>query len=107
MSTADSRFCSTIIPTIARLKLERAVESALAQPLSPDEHEIIVVNDSARPLPAAIWQKAPNVSIVSTNRHERSIARNTGAALATGRYLHFLDDDDWLFCPKACCDSDN
>jgi hypothetical protein len=24
------------------------------------------------------------------------VARNTGAATACGRYLHFLDDDDWL-----------
>jgi glycosyltransferase involved in cell wall biosynthesis len=24
------------------------------------------------------------------------VARNTGAAIAQGRYLHFLDDDDWL-----------
>lgn len=34
------------------------------------------------------------------SRRERSIARNTGAAVSRGRYLHFLVDDDWLL-PEA------
>jgi hypothetical protein len=90
-------FCSTIIATIGRASLSRAVESVLAQTLPPGvAFEVIVVNDSGRPLPSAAWQAAPNVRVLATDRQERSIARNTGAAAALGRYLHFLDDDDWM-----------
>lgn len=89
-------FCSTIIPTIGRPELDRAVISVLTQDLPPSEFELIVVNDSGRPLPPAPWQADPTVTVLHTDRRERSVARNTGAAVARGRYLHFLDDDDWL-----------
>lgn len=89
-------FISTIIPTIGRATLTRAVYSVLKQGFQQEECEVIVVNDSGSDLPDEDWQTLPNVRIVSTNQHNRSIARNTGAAIATGRYLHFLDDDDWM-----------
>jgi glycosyltransferase involved in cell wall biosynthesis len=57
---------------------------------------VIVVNDSGAALPFEDWHEHPHVTIVSTHRLNRSIARNTGAAIAGGRYLHFLDDDDWI-----------
>jgi glycosyltransferase involved in cell wall biosynthesis len=89
-------FISTIIPTIGRATLARAVYSVLKQGLQHEECEVIVVNDSGSDLPVEDWQSLPNVRIASTNRRNRSIGRNTGAAIATGRYLHFLDDDDWI-----------
>lgn len=89
-------FCSTIIATVGRDTLARAVESVLAQTLNAVAFEVIVVNDSGVPLPEAAWQRSERVRIVSTNRRERSVARNVGAAMANGAYLHFLDDDDWL-----------
>lgn len=89
-------FSSTIIPTIGRSTLDRAVYSVLDQTLSDDDFEIIVVNDSGKPLPPAEWHASERITIINTNKRERSVARNTGAAAAKGRYLHFLDDDDWL-----------
>ena len=89
-------FCSTVIPTIGRSTLSRAVCSVLQQSFTADEFEVIVVNDSGSPLPDADWQHSDHVRVLHTNRRERSVARNTGAAIAEGRYLHFLDDDDWL-----------
>ena len=93
-------FCSTIIPTIGRPSLSRAVCSVLDQEFSHDDFEVIVVNDSGRSLPHMDWQNSPRVQIIDTNQHERSVARNTGAGIARGVYLHFLDDDDWM-APNA------
>jgi len=68
----------------------------LAQTFAADDFEVIVVNDSGKPLPEADWQQSRRVRLISTNRRERCFARNAGAAIARGRYLHFLDDDDWI-----------
>ena len=88
--------CSAIIPTVGRQTLSRAVQSVLTQTMPDEEFELIVINDSGKSLPPANWQQSAKVRIVNTNKRERSIARNTGAAIARGQYLHFLDDDDWL-----------
>jgi hypothetical protein len=89
-------FCTTVIATIGRNTLTRSVESVLTQNINEENYEVIVVNDSGVLLPSSSWQGSERVQIIETNRRERSIARNTGAAAARGRYLHFLDDDDWL-----------
>jgi len=89
-------FCSTVIPTIGRATLSRAVCSVLDQSFAADESEVIVVNDSGSPLPKADWQDSGRVRLIHTTRRERCVARNVGAAISKGSYLHFLDDDDWL-----------
>ncbi|HRQ40418.1 MAG TPA: glycosyltransferase family A protein [Chloroflexota bacterium] len=89
-------FSSTIIPTINRATLSKAVGSVLDQPFTAADFEVIVVNDSGQPLPSMDWQHSQRVRVIDTNRRERSVARNTGAAIARGKYLHFLDDDDYL-----------
>lgn len=91
---------STIIASIGRETLAHAVQSVIDQQSSGVEFEVIVVNDSGQPLPKMGWMEAPNLQIIGTNHRERSVARNVGAAIARGKYLHFLDDDDWLL-PNA------
>lgn len=88
--------CSVIIPTVGRPSLTRTVESVLEQTPPVGDFEVLVINDSGRSLEETGWQKSKQVQVIDTNRRERSVARNTGAALARGQYLHFLDDDDWL-----------
>ena len=89
-------FCSVIIPTIGRESVRRAVTSVLDQSFSAAEVEVIVVNDSGRDLQPADWLQDRHVQVVHTQRRERNFARNTGAAVAKGDYLWFLDDDDWM-----------
>lgn len=89
---------STIIPTVGRDALRRAVESVLTQDGPGFSVEVIVVNDTGRPLPTEGWQLSNKVQIVRTP-HPRSrpaIGRNVGAKVATGQFFHFLDDDDWM-----------
>ena len=88
---------SAVIPTYSRENLLRdAVMSVQSQDFPGVETETIVVNDAAEPLHRAEWQDLPGVTVVNTHQKERCVARNTGAALARGKYLHFLDDDDVL-----------
>ncbi|MHB1457836.1 MAG: glycosyltransferase family 2 protein, partial [Armatimonadota bacterium] len=89
---------SAIIPTYKREDLlKRAVYSVLTQEL-PSGHqlEVIVVNDSGVPLSDTEWQHDNRVTVLTSQHIERCFARNAGASISKGDYLHFLDDDDML-----------
>jgi len=96
--TRNAPAVSVIIPTVGRSSLAKAVESALSQALPDGWVEVVVVNDTGRALadPLNDLQADPRVTIISTNRRGVAVARNSGAAVARGAYLTFLDDDDWL-----------
>lgn len=87
---------SYIIPTIGRSSLQLAVKSVLEQDFPQAEFEVIVVNDSGHRLRKEAWQASPCVRVIDTHKAERSFARNSGAAVARGTYIGFLDDDDWI-----------
>ena len=73
-----------------------AVKSILEQDFPQAEFEVIVVNDSGHRLWKEDWHASPCVRVINTHKAERSFARNSGAAVALGTYLAFLDDDDWI-----------
>lgn len=59
--------------------------------------EVVVVDDGSTDGTAATAQEcAPAASVHSQSRRGRSAARNTGASLASGDLLVFLDDDDQM-----------
>ncbi len=74
--------------------------SVLGQLGHGQEFEVIVVNDSGKSMSTSAWMQSERVHIIETNQRNRSVARNIGAAMAQGCYLHFLDDDDYLL-PNA------
>lgn len=97
---------SVIIPTANRPQfLPRAVESALAG-MKPGEVEVIVVPNG----PDESWKDslqsfATNaaVRVIPVAAANANVARNTGLANAHGKYVRFLDDDDYLY-PNAAAE---
>ena len=87
--------CSTIIPTVNRSTLAQTVNSVVEQGLSPEEHEILIFNNSGKPLPNESWLLAPHIKIV--NSYSNTIdATNRGLLMASGKYVKILHDDDYL-----------
>jgi glycosyltransferase involved in cell wall biosynthesis len=93
---------SVVIPTFNRPQfLPRAVESALT--CQGEDVEVIVVPNG----PDTSWQQSlvhwkfdSRVRISPIETAHGNVARNHGMALARGKYLRFLDDDDFLL-PSA------
>jgi hypothetical protein len=86
---------SVIIPAFnAAATLARAIDSVRAQ--SWPAHEIIVVDDGSSDGTAEIArQYGEAVRLIQQPNSGVSVARNAGAAAATGDWLAFLDADDW------------
>ena len=88
---------SVVLPTYNRLPfLRRALDSVLAQSLSPQE--VIVVDDgSTDNTAAAIENEYREVKIFRQDNAGVSAARNTGIKAAVGNWIALLDsDDEWL-----------
>lgn len=94
---------SVIIPTYGKpLFLEKAIQSVLCQSLS--DFELIIVDDNnpdteARTLTEELVQKYKCTdSRILYIKHEKNkngaVARNTGFAVAQGKYISLLDSDD-------------
>ena len=89
---------TTVIPTVGRDSLARAVESVLRQDREGVVSDVVVVNDAEADLVPEPWQSSARVRVLRSQqpRSGPAAARNLGASEARGRFLHFLDDDDWM-----------
>jgi glycosyltransferase involved in cell wall biosynthesis len=90
-------FFSVIIPTYNRAYIvSRAIESVLDQTFQ--DFEIIVVDDGSTDQTAAVVKEfiSEKIIYVSQTNAGVSAARNHGADRASGKFLLFLDSDDYL-----------
>ena len=80
--------------------LHKCVDSLLAQDLSKDEYEIILVDDGATDMSGTIAdeyaEKHSNIRVIHQSNSGLSEARNTGIKASQGKYLMFVDSDDYL-----------
>jgi GT2 family glycosyltransferase len=85
---------SVIIPTRNRRKLVlRAVDSVLRQDFR--DVETLVIDDGSTDGTAAALETAGQCQVIRMNHAGPAVARNAGIAVARGRYLAFLDSDDY------------
>lgn len=82
------------------LYLEECLDSLLLQNLEPSDFEIIVVNDESKDSTLKIAQryaeKHNNIVIIDKKNAGVGAARNSGFDIAQGKFLYFLDPDDYL-----------
>ena len=96
---------SIIVPAYnAEKHIERCIESLIAQDLSPEEYEVIVINDGSTDqtpnLLNAICQKHSFIHSYTTSNSGLSATRNRGVKKAIGEYILFVDADDSI-CPNC------
>lgn len=78
--------------------LKHCLESIFSQ--YNEQIEIIMINDGSKDNSLQIAMefvaKYPNVHLINQENKGLSVARNTGIKKAKGKYLLFVDSDDWI-----------
>lgn len=91
----DDRRVSVIIPAYnAEHFLREAIDSALSQTLPA--YEILVINDGSTDRTRAVAESyGDRITYIEQQNQGQGAARNAGLAKASGRFIAFLDADDF------------
>ncbi len=80
--------------------LSKCLDSLLNQDIDKEDYEIIVVNDGSTDNSGTIAldyaNRYPNITLINQENQGLSGARNTGIIAAQGKYIQFVDSDDFL-----------
>jgi len=92
---------SIIVPVYnVRPYLEKCVQSLLDQDLDAGDYEVILVDDGSTDgggdICNRIQKENANIRVIHQVNQGLSVARNTGLSAATGKYIQFVDSDDWI-----------
>jgi glycosyltransferase involved in cell wall biosynthesis len=92
---------SIIIPVYnASLYVEKCLRSCAEQDIYPEEYEIIVINDGSKDnspeIIARVMADYSNFVFIDKQNSGVSSARNAGLDIAKGKYIWFVDADDWI-----------
>ena len=80
--------------------IHKCIGSLLHQDLSEEEHEIILVDDGSPDSCGDICEeyaaKYAQVKVIHQKNGGLSVARNSGIEVAKGKYIQFVDSDDYI-----------
>ena len=90
---------SVVVPVYnVRDYLRKNIDSILAQTFT--DYELILVNDGSKDDSLSILreyeQKDDRITVIDKPNGGLSDARNAGMAIATGKYIQFIDSDDFV-----------
>lgn len=89
---------SIIVPIYnAEVYLERLIKSVLSQKIK--NYELILINDGSKDNSLTIMNKYStykNIKIIDKPNSGVSSTRNFGINIARGKYITFIDSDDYL-----------
>ena len=92
---------SIIIPAYnAERYLDRCIESCECQDIGIDDYEVIIVDDGSTDktlqIAEALSKKYLNICVYTQVNKGQSVARNMALDVAVGKYVMFVDADDFL-----------
>lgn len=92
---------SIVVPTYNVEKfIGNCLESLLAQDLPIEQYEVLVINDGSTDksgqIAGTFADNHKNIILINQENKGLSGARNTGISLAKGKYIYFIDSDDYI-----------
>ena len=92
---------SVIVPVYnVEAYLKKCVDSLLEQDIAPEDYEIILVDDGSTDSSSGICDGLAslhsNIVVIHKENGGLSSARNAGIDAAAGKYIQFVDSDDYL-----------
>jgi glycosyltransferase involved in cell wall biosynthesis len=80
--------------------IQKCIESILRQNIYNDDYEVIIIDDGSPDNSVKIVEnllkKINNIIIYKQQNKGLSYARNEGIKISKGKYLWFVDSDDWI-----------